>query len=178
MSPENLGPLIGIGVALLLIVLRNRRPRTLRPQWLWVAPLLVTVMIGFGLWGLSQSGEYADIAFGPDAWAMLIAGLLLGALAGWWRAKGVTIFKGADGVLKAQASPLGIILILGLFVARSGLKGWLGENAEAWHINALALTDAFMLFAVGLVIAQRAEMYIRARRILAGEPDAHVEQTA
>jgi hypothetical protein len=175
MSPEQIGPIVGIGVAVVLIVLRNRAPRTLRPQWLWVAPVLVTLAIGFGLWGVSQSGEYAGAVFGPDAWAMLAAGLVLGALAGWWRAKGVTIFKTADGGLKAQASPLGILLILGLFVARSSLKVWLGDHAEAWHINALALTDAFMLFAVGLVVAQRAEMYIRARRILSGGTDAHLQ---
>ena len=35
-------------------------------------------------------------------------------------------------------------------------------------------TDEQVLLAVALVVAQRIEMYIRARRILAGGPDAHV----
>ena len=37
---------------------------------------------------------------------------------------------------------------------------------------------AFMLFAEGLIVTQRVEMYIRARRVLAGGTDSHVEVAA
>ena len=173
MSPQTMGPLIGIGVALAIILLRNRRKRTLRPHLLWVMPLLVTTAIGFGLWANTQHPH-----FGPYAWIAFILALGLGAVAGWWRGKTITIEKEPDGSLKAQASPLGLILVVGLFVARAGLREVMEVNAAAWHLDAVVVTDAFMVFAVGLIITQRVEMYIRARRILAGGTDSHVEVAA
>ena len=174
MTPQQYGPLIGIGVALVIILLRNRRPRTLNVQRMWIAPLLVTALILFGLWGMSQAPGMSHAAFGPGAWAILAVGLLLGAAAGWWRGKTVTIEKTPDGVLKAQASPLGLILVVLLLVSRSALRPWLETHASDWHLDALAVQDAFLLFAVGIVVMQRVEMWIRARRILAGDPDDHV----
>ena len=174
MTPQQYGPLIGIAVALAVILLRNRRPRTLRPQWMWVAPLLVVLAIGFGLWGMAQTAA-AHTPFGFEAWLILLAGLILGGVAGWWRGKTVTIEKEPDGTLKAQASPLGLILVVLLLVSRSALRPWLETHAAGWHMNALAIQDAFMLFAVGLVVVQRVEMYFRARRVLAGGTDSHVE---
>ena len=43
---------------------------------------------------------------------------------------------------------------------------------------ALAVTDAFLVFAMGLIVMQRVEMYIRARRVQAGRLDSHVEVVA
>ena len=172
MSPQTMGPLIGIGVALAIILLRNRRKRTLRPHLLWIMPLIVTLAIGMGLWAVN-----AHPHFGPWAIVSFIVALGLGAFAGWWRGKTITIEKEPDGSLKAQASPLGLILVVGLFAARAGLREVMEANA-AWHLDAVVVTDAFMLFALGLIIAQRVEMYVRARRVLAGGTDSHVEVAA
>lgn len=173
MSPQIMGPLIGISVALIVILLRNRRKRTLRPHLLWVMPLLVTVAIGFGLWANTQHPH-----FGPFAWIAFIVALGLGCVAGWWRGKTITIEKEPDGSLKAQASPLGLILVVGLFAARAGLREVIQTNAAAWHLDAVVVTDAFMVFAIGLIVTQRIEMYIRAHRILNGGTDSHVEVAA
>jgi hypothetical protein len=173
MSPQTMGPLIGIAVALIIILLRNRRKRTLRPHLLWVMPLLVTTAIGFGLWANTQHPH-----FGPLAWIAFVVALGLGGFAGWWRGKTITIEKEPDGSLKAQASPLGLILVISLFAARAGLREVMQTNAAAWHLDAVVVTDAFMLFAVGLIVMQHVEMYIRARRVLAGGADSHVEVVA
>ena len=173
MSPQTMGPLIGIGVALSIILLRNRRKRTLRPHLLWVMPLLVTTAIGFGLWANTQHPH-----FGPFAWIAFVVALALGGVAGWWRGKTITIEKEPDGSLKAQASPLGLILIIGLVAARAGLREVMEANAAAWHLDAVVVTDAFMLFAIGMIVAQRVELYIRARRILTGGADNHMEVAA
>lgn len=175
MSPEQIGPLIGVGIALLVIMLKGRKPRTLRPQWMWVVPLLITVLIGLGLWGMTYSPAADHSPFGLVEWAMLAVGLMLGGTVGWWRGRMTTIFREADGTLKSRASPLGLILIVGLLAGRSLLRGWLEANAAAWHINPMALADAFMVFVVGLVVMQRVEMFIRARRIQHGQADPHVE---
>jgi hypothetical protein len=38
--------------------------------------------------------------------------------------------------------------------------------------------DAFLLFVVGMIVMQRIEMFIRARRILEGAGDSHVATVA
>lgn len=178
MTPQQYIPLISIAVALVIILLRNKKPRTLRVQWMWVMPVVIVFAIGFGIWGMTQAPDLSHAPFGVSAWAIIAVGLILGCVAGWWRGKMVTIEKEPDGSLKAQASPLGLILIVALLLSRQALRPWLEANAAGWHINALAIQDAFMLFVVGMIVFQRIEMYIRARRVLAGGTDAHVEVAA
>lgn len=42
----------------------------------------------------------------------------------------------------------------------------------------LAITDAFLLFVVGMIVVQRIEMFIRAHRIQSGVGDSHTETVA
>lgn len=176
-SREQMIPLIVLAVVLPLVLLRNRRPRTLRPQFLWVTPLIVCLAIGLGLWGISQ-GAGARSPTDPVSILILALGLILGAVAGFWRGKMTTIHKEPDGVFKAQASPAGLILILGLLLTRRAIEPWLEVHAADWGVNPLAILEAFMLFAAAMITVQRAEMFVRARRIRAGQPDAHVEVDA
>lgn len=173
MSIEQLIPLIVIAVVLPLVLLRNRRPRTLRLRWMWVVPMIVVALIGLGLWAtITFDPEHTP--FRPVDWAILAAGLGLGVALGWLRGRMVVIHKDADGALKAQASPLGLILIVALLAGRQGLRAVLEPHAAEWGLNVLAVQDAFMLLAAGLVVAQRVEIFIRARRIQAGRPDGHL----
>lgn len=170
--PQSYVPFLAMGAALVLVVLRNRRRRTLRPHLMWIVPALVLPLIGLGLWFTPHA------PFGPLAYAAFAGALALGALAGWWRGKTITIEKQADGVLKAQASPLGLILIVGLLAVRGGLREVMQTHAASWHLDAAVVTDAFLLFAVGLIVAQRIEMFLRARRVQAGGSDGHLEVSA
>lgn len=167
--PQSYAPFLAMGAALVLVVLRNRRKRTLRPHLMWVVPMLVLPLIGMGLWFTPHA------PFGPLAYLAFAIALTLGGLVGWWRGKTMTIEKQPDGVLKAQASPLGLILIVGLLAVRGGLREVMQTHAAAWHLDAAVVTDAFLLFAVGLIVAQRIEMYLRARRVQAGGMDDRVE---
>ena len=172
MTTEQLVPLAVIPVALVILFLRNRRPRTLHVKWMWVAPAIVGLAIGLGLWG-STYADPTHAPFGPLDWAVVAVGLLLGAAAGWQRGKSVTITRRADGSLEAQASPVGMLLIVGLLLLRQAVRPWMEANADGWHVSPVALQDAFLLFAAGMVVVQRIEMWLRARAILAGHPDAH-----
>ena len=178
MTPQQYAPLIGIVVAVGIILLRNSKPRTLRLEFMWVAPLLVIVAIGFALWGMSKSPGAGHAAFAAGDWAVLALGLSLGGLAGWWRGRMTTIEKHPGGVLKAQASPIGLLLIVALMLGRRALSAFLEPHAAALGLNSLALTDAFMVFVVGMIVIQRLEMFLRAKKVLAGGGDAHVEATA
>lgn len=176
--PQQYIPLIVILVLLPIILLRNRTPRTLRPRWMWVMPAIIVPLMGLALWGTSLEPGVDHTPFDAVSWLVLAVGLVLGGVAGWWRGKMTTIEKHQDGTLKAQASRLGILLIIGLFAGRSALRSLLEPNAAAWHLNALAIADAFLLFVVGMIVVQRIEMFIRARRVQAGGTDSHVEATA
>jgi hypothetical protein len=176
-SQEQLIPLIAIAVVIPLVLLRNRRPRTLRPEFLWVSPLIVVLAIGGGLFAINASGKGA-LPADPLSLVILAVGIALGAAFGWQRGRMTTIHKEADGVLKAQASPIGLIIVIGVLLARRALQPWLEAHAADWHVNPLAIIEAFMLFAAAMVVAQRVEMFIRARNIRHGGTDAHVEVEA
>jgi hypothetical protein len=95
------------------------------------------------------------------------AALGLGVLAGWWRARltRITVDPGTHA-LTSKTSPLGMLLILAIFVVRNGVRSFGAETAGALHVSALQITDALMLLAVGLVCAQRLEIALRATRLL------------
>lgn len=177
MTQEQLIPLIAIAVVIPLVLLRNRKPRTLRPQFMWVAPLLVVAAIGFGIWGMSVTSQ-GPAPVEPLSLLILAVGLALGCAFGWQRGKMTTIYKEPDGTLKAQASPIGLVIIIAILIARRALEPWLAAHAADWHVNPLAILEAFMLFAAGMVVVQRIEMWIRARNIRHGGADAHVETEA
>ena len=173
MSPQQLIPLAVIPVAIVLVLLRNRRKRVLRPHLLWVVPAIVGPLILLGVWGSSRAVGAAP--FGAGAWAILLVGGVLGGVAGWWRGKTITIEKEPDGSLRSQASPLGLVLVVALFAFRGVLRPLIESHAAQWRLNALAVTEAFLVFALALIVLQRVEMYIRARRIVAGGSDARLE---
>jgi len=174
MSPQVLIPLIVMAIVLPLVFLRNRKPRTLHPDRMWVMPAIIVPLMGFALWGTSMASTMPHVAFDGLAWAILAVGLILGGAFGWWRGRMTTIEKHADGTLKAQTSPIGLILIIAVMLGRKALGAVLEPHAAEWGLNALAITDAFLLFVVGMIVAQRAEMFIRARRIQSGAGDSHV----
>ena len=97
-----------------------------------------------------------------------LAALALGALAGWWRGRLTRIVVDPrTHALTSKTSAVGMLLILGLYVVRYGLRSMGAQGAGALHVSAIQVTDALMLLAVGLVCAQRLEIYLRASRLLA-----------
>lgn len=173
MTQEQLIPLIALAVVIPLVLLRNRRPRTLRARFMWIVPLLVVAVIGAGIWAMSVRGPgHAPVE--PMSLLILAVGLAQGCAFGWQRGRMTTIFKEPDGTLKAQASPIGLIIIIAILIARQTLRPWLEAHAADWHVNPLAILEAFMLFAAGTVVMQRIEMWIRARNIQHGGADDHL----
>ena len=71
MSPQVLGPLIGLAIALPLIFLRNRKPRTLNPQWMWVLPVIIVPLMALAIWGSSMDPNVSHTPFDALAWSIL-----------------------------------------------------------------------------------------------------------
>jgi hypothetical protein len=147
-------------IAVAMVILRNSRARRLRIESLWIAPVMILALVGLSL---SQEGVPT-----PARMAIDIAALGGGALVGWWRARFTTIaVDPATHQLTSRASPIGMLVILGLFAVRYGLRAYATQNAGALHLSVNVVADALLVMTVGLVCAQRLEIALRASRLLA-----------
>jgi hypothetical protein len=159
--PPNAGPavyLVPLAV-IALVILRNSRARRLRIETLWVAPLLILLLVGLAF---SQEGMPT-----PAFMAIDIIALVAGAALGWWRARFTHI--SVDPVthqLTSRASPVGMLIILGIFAIRYGIRMYAEQNAASLHLPVAAIADAALVITVGLVCAQRFELFTRAQRLL------------
>jgi hypothetical protein len=146
-------------IAVAMVILRNSRARRLRIETLWIAPLMILALVGVSL---THEGVPT-----PGRLAIDLAALGVGAGLGWWRARLTNIsIDPATHQLTSQASPIGMLVILGLFVLRYGLRTYAAQNAGALHISVNVIADAALVMTVGLVCAQRLEIALRATRLL------------
>jgi hypothetical protein len=155
---------VWVAVPLVLFVLflrlrRAGRDRRLRVERLWITPALLLVIAGLVI-------SQAPLA-GLDA-LWLAPAFLIGGAIGFWRGRLTTVtVDPASHALTSRASPAALYLLVAVLAARIGLRYLLTAEASALHLNAALITDAFLVFAVGLVAVQRLEIWIRARRLLA-----------
>jgi p-aminobenzoyl-glutamate transporter AbgT len=146
-------------VSLLLIaavlMLRNRRARPLRIERLWLRP---AISIAFALVFLfSYPPPLSAVSV-----AVVLLGLAVGAAVGWQRGRFMRIeVDPATHAMTARMSQLGMVLVLAFFAARYLLRG-----AFLGPVPAASLTDALMLSAAAMMLAQQTEVSLRARRLL------------
>jgi hypothetical protein len=147
-------------IVVVMVIVRNARARRLRIETLWIAPLLILAMVGLLF---SQEGMPS-----PAMMAVDIAALAIGAGLGWWRARFTHItVDPATHQLTSRASPIGMLIILAIFAVRYALRAYAVQNAGAMHMPVNAVADVALVMAVGLVCAQRFEIFTRASRLLA-----------
>jgi hypothetical protein len=145
-------------VIVVVMALRWRRmsrqlPLKLERLWILPAVYLVVVVVTFS--------QFPPVGWG---WGFCAVALLLGAALGWQRGKLMRIeVDPVSHALSQTSSPAAVLFILAIVVLRQGARG-----ATGWmHLNAMAMTDMLMALALGLFAAQRIEMFLRARRLLA-----------
>jgi hypothetical protein len=153
-------PFVIIAVVVGLRLRSMNRERPLNVATLWVIPAVYLLLVGWVLFALPPS---------IGGWAVVAIGVAIGAVVGWHRAKLIRIQLDPEtGRLRQRASPLAMLLVVGLIVLKLGMRALFGETAAAHPgSGAMLLTDAFIGFALGLLSATRVELYLRARRLLA-----------
>lgn len=142
-----------------MILRRNMRPRPLRPERLWITPLLITLAAGMALFATPPPKDILSIL-------ILVASLALGGLLGWYRGR-VTQMT-VDPVTHAvtvQVSPLASVLILGIVALRYGLRSLSLHYSAFLHLSAIQAADALLLLATGMICVQRLELWLRATRL-------------
>lgn len=152
-------PLVVITIVMAIRWRRMGRVRPLKLERLWILPALYAVVIGFTF-----------SRFPPQGWGWLfcLIALLLGGALGWQRGRMMRITLDPETHSLGQtSSPAALLFILLLIAVRFGAKGAMGY-VEPVGLDPMAVTDTLMALALGLFTAQRLEMYLRGRRMLAG----------
>jgi hypothetical protein len=155
------GHVFGVGLTLLIVIgsmaLRNRRPRKLTLEGMWVRPLIFFVLVAFTL-------AIAPIPDGPVAMSILAVALIMGCAVGWLRGSLMKIeVSSSTHTITAQASVIGMVFILAILALRMTLRS--AETMVA-GVPAAAVADGLILFAGAMMITQTIEMFLRARRLL------------
>jgi hypothetical protein len=153
-------PFVIIAVVLALRFRSMGRVRPLKVGTLWIVPVIYLLLVGSMVYSLPPSRV---------GWALLAAGVVIGAGLGWYRARFIHIERNPEtGALTQRASPIAMLLLLGLVALKLGARAIFGDTAVAHpSSSAMLLTDAFIGFALGLLSATRLELYLRARQLAA-----------
>jgi hypothetical protein len=159
-----LGPHIGsviaaLAVVTVLLILRNRRPRRLRLDRLWVRPVLAVILIGGSLFRSPPPFTAASVII------MLLA-LAVGAALGWQRGRLTQIeVDPVTHTVTAKVSAVGVILVLGLIMAKFLLRSTVLAPGPSGFLSTATLTDALLLLSVATMGVQQIEISIRVRRL-------------
>lgn len=153
------GPLLTIAIVFAVRLRRAGSVRPLHVRRMWIAPLLITLIVG---------AMFLSVPPPLSGWLALAGGVLAGAALGWRRGKLNSIYHEPDGRLMHRVSPLAVLLLLGLMILRFIiLRGLGGDPAQPHPVMAAVIaTDALMGLAVGTVVFTRVEMYLRAKALL------------
>jgi membrane protein CcdC involved in cytochrome C biogenesis len=152
-----IGYLIGFLVLAVVLTLRMRninRERPLKIEQLWIVPGIYALIAGFLYWRFPPQGMVI-------LWCLV--GAAIGALLGWQRGRMMRIVVDPEThEIKQKGSLAAMLFLLGLIAVRYAAR----IEGAAWHVDVMAITDVLIAVALGLLSAQRVEMYLRAKRLL------------
>jgi hypothetical protein len=152
-------PFVIIAGVLAFRIRTMSRERPLNLATLWIIPAVYVLVAGSLVFAAPPS---------QLGWGLMAVGLAIGLGLGWYRGRLIHIHRDAEtGKLRQKASPVAMILLVGLIAIKLGAKAIFGETTMAHPSSgAMLLTDAFIGFVLGLLSATRAELYLRGRRLL------------
>jgi hypothetical protein len=149
-------------IVVAVLVMRNRRPRRLRLEAMWIRPLIFLALI-------ASTAFLAPPPLTPVSVITIVLALVLGGALGWQRGRFMRIEVHPETHdITSRASPIGILFILAIFAARLGLRD---VAYEARGVPTALIATGLILFAGAMMIVQSLEMFLRARRLL-GEAQA------
>jgi hypothetical protein len=156
-GPAYISYIITAIVVALVMYLRFRsmkRARPLKLEALWIVPALYALVTAAVLHQSMPAGIQ---------WLYVALALVVGGLVGWRRGAMMRITIDPEThALNQQASPAAMLFIFVIIIVRQGLRA----EASDMGLNAAFLTDLLVVSALGLFTATRAEMFVRARRML------------
>lgn len=155
MTLQQLLPYLVPLVVVIVLYIRTSRakPRPVSAASLLVVPAIAIAGIGSALW----FQPHAD--FGPGAYAILAAALIAGIGTGTVRARILTLRRCPDtGRILMETSSYAFILLAALVFLKMAFRQFAGSA------GAVAV-DASLLFALGMIVSQRLNIWLRLRAI-------------
>jgi len=166
MDGKTLQTFLPLLILVVVVGLRLRsmsKEQPLKSQRMWLLPAILVVL------------GATSLAFNPPTtigWAICVATFSLGVALGWQRGKMIRVWRDEkSGQLMQKASPAAMFLLLGIIAVRYVLRIYFGGNPSAdGHMDerTLQITDALLTFAIGLIVATRVELALRARGLADG----------
>lgn len=154
-------------LVLVLILRRSLRERKVKTDRMWLYPAILGVLVLYTMAHEPLPGLGAIAGF--------IGVAILGAGLGYLRARHQQFsLDPASGDIMSKATPIGTILIAGFFVLRFGLEAFSHARDLPHALGLQRATDAGLIFAFALMMAQRWEIWKRAKAMRA----AHITSTA
>ena len=136
------------------------RQRRVRIETMWIFPVIFIGLIGFGIYSERPPTD-------PVTLIALTLAALLGLGLGWFRGRMVRITIDPEThTLQSQNSAMGMLILAGIYFVKYAARTFLSGHAADWHISVVAVTDAFLLIALGTIVGRRVEMMIRSLRLL------------
>jgi len=168
MSPRLLQTLVPLLIVAMVVAWRARklsRKQPLKLDRLWIRPVILLLACALAL-AAPQPGAPPRHFIMTD-WAFLALAALTGCVGGWYMGRTMAIdVHPEDGTLMAQASPVGLIVLVGLMLARTALRAGARMEAQAWHLDVALIFDTLIVFTAALFCMRAVEMYLRARRVM------------
>ncbi len=157
-----IGTVVSFGVLAVVLALRMRKMRQVRPlkvERLWMLPAFYAVVVAALYYTHPPQGV---------VWLYALAALGVGLAVGWYRGKLMSIIVNAQTQEVSQqgsmAAMLFIVALVGLrFLARSFANS--GSNVDPAIM--FSATDVLLALCFGFIAAQRLEMSMRAKSLLA-----------
>lgn len=159
LGPQATSMVFALVIMAVILVARNRRPRELNLQRLWIRPVLAILFITAMLYQSPPPLTVASVA-------VMVAAVVLGAAIGWQRGRLTHLEVHPEThIITARVSAVGVILVLGLVAARMILRSALtGPGFDGPTVGLLA--DGLVVMAALTMLAQQVEISVRARRLL------------
>jgi hypothetical protein len=146
-----------------VLYLRMRKMNQAQPlkwQYLWVRPALFIAVAALVLAGAPPGAT--DLPW-------LALACVLGAVAGWQWGRTMAIeVHPENGTLMVKGSQAAMLVLVVLILLRLGLKTGLQMEAPAWHLKAVLITDASIVFSAVMFAVRGLEMFLRAKKVMNG----------
>jgi hypothetical protein len=159
-------------IAILLPVLYFRmrgmsRTQPLKMNRLWIRPAIILGVVALVLLA-PQPGHHVVRHFVLQDWVWLALAAALGAVGGWYWGRTMALdVHPEDGTLMVTGGQAAILVLVVLVLLRLGLRTGLEVEGKAMNLDAMLISDASIIFTAALFTVRAAEMYIRARRVMA-----------
>ena len=166
---QNLAPFIAPALALLMIFRRGGKERRVKPNALWIYPLVISILAATALSRGRMPGLEAYLYFG--------IALAAGAALGWFTTQHVELtLDSKTGTIMSKPTRIGTLLTAAVFVLRFAVEyfvnGGPGGRPPVAALQQQAgtllwIADAGLIFVAARVMAQAAHMWLRIRPLLA-----------